>query len=137
MSKFATRERFVALFEQALNNAGMQDSLDIGNKPVYWRGQVDDTSKDIFLLYIFTDSTELESADNEEVRRELYINGQLFTRSGYTDSGYQDLAIAIEEECKKVGLICNFGSESRDNSIDTESPIYYVNFEIKGKLRIL
>lgn len=135
MSKFETREQFVALFQQALNNAGMQRSTGTENKPKYWRGQVDNDASDLFLLYTVTGNEPLEHADNKSIRRDLFINGQLFTRSGYSDSNFQDLAIAIEERCEQLGLICTFEDEGRDNSIDTESPIYYINFEVEGRLR--
>lgn len=135
MSKFETRERFVALFEQALRDAGMQRSTGKEDKPKYWRGQVDNDNSDLFLLYTFTGNEPLEYADNKSIRREMYINGQLFTRSGYNDADFQDLAVAIENACENYGFFCTFEDESRDNTIDTESPIYYVNFEVKGRLR--
>lgn len=135
MSKFETRERFVALFQQALNNAGMQRSIGTANKPKYWRGQVDNDKSDLFLLYTVTSNNPLEHADNKSIRRDLFINGQLFTRSGYGDITFQNLAKDIETQCELLGLICTFQDESRDNSIDTESPIYFINFEVEGRLR--
>ena len=92
MSKFQLREEFVAKFEQALRNAGMQSKLGTDtDKPRYWRGQVDNTNDALFLLYVVTDNLPLESADNKSVRRQLYLNGSLFTRNGFNDSDYQDL----------------------------------------------
>lgn len=135
MSKFQLREEFVAKFEQALRNAGMQSKLgtDI-DKPRYWRGQVDDTNDALFLLYIVTDNLPLESADNKSVRRQLYLNGEVFTRNGFNDSEYQDLCYNIEVECEKLKLTCTFSDEGRDNSLDTESPIYYINFEVDAEM---
>lgn len=137
MSKFETREQFVALFQQALQRAGMQRSTGTENKPKYWRGQVDNDTSDLFLLFTVTSNDSLEYADNKSIRRDFFINGQLFTRSGYGDSNFQDLAIAIETQCEVAGLICTFEDESRDNSIDTESPIYYVNFEVEARLLVI
>ena len=135
MSKFQLREEFVAKFELALRNAGMQrwTGTEI-DKPKYWRGQVDDTSENLFLLYAVTDNLPLEEADNKSVRRQLYLNGEVFTRNGFSDSDYQDLCHNIEIECEKLGLFCVFSDEGRDNTLDTESPIYYINFEIQARL---
>lgn len=135
MSKFETRERFVAMFEQALRNAGMQSSLGTENKPKYWRGQVNNDASDLFLLYVVTDNKSRDFADNKPVRQDLYINGQLFTRSGFTDSDYQDLCVAIERECEALGLDIDFDDENINNVIDTESPVFYVNFEVNTRLR--
>ena len=135
MSKFETRERFVATWEQALRNAGMQSSLGTELKPKYWRGQVNNDTSDLFLLYVVTGNEPLEYADNKSIRRDLYINGQLFTRSGFTDSDYHDLAVAIERECEALGLFCTFDDENINNAIDTESPVFYVNFEVNARLR--
>lgn len=135
MSKFQVREEFVAKFEQALRNAGMQrwTGTDIA-KPRYWRGQVDDTSESLFLLYVVTDNMPLESADNKSFRRQLYLNGEVFTRNGFSDGDYQDLCHNIEVQCELLGLNCTFSDEGRDNTIDTESPIYYINFEVDSEM---
>lgn len=136
MSKFETRERFVYLFETALQNAGMQDGKtgQDTEKPRYWRTQVLNSDEALFLLYVVTDNLPLDNADNKSIRRELYINGEVFTRNGFNDGEFQDLCVAIETECEKLGLYCNFDSEGRDTSIDTESPVDYVNFEVEARL---
>ena len=134
MSKFQLREEFVAKFEQALRNAGMQSKLGTDTtKPRYWRGQVDNTDDALFLLYVVTEPIALEHADNKLVRQQLFINGEVFTRNGFNDSDYQDLCNNIEVECEKLGINCTFSDEGRDNTIDTESPIYYINFEVSEK----
>jgi hypothetical protein len=134
MSKFQLREEFVAKFEQALRNAGMQGKLGSDTaKPRYWRGQVDNTDDALFLLYVVTEPIALEHADNKLVRQQLFINGEVFTRNGFNDSDYQDLCHNIEVECEKLKLTCTFSDEGRDNTIDTESPIYYINFEVSEK----
>ena len=135
MSKFQLREDFSATFEQALRNAGMQRHTGTEqNKPKYWRGQADNTLDDLFLVYAVTDNLPLENADNKSVRRQLYINGEIFTRNGFNDAEFQDLCINIEIECEKLGLYCTFSDEGRDNTIDTESPVYYINFEVETRL---
>lgn len=135
MSKFQLREEFVAKFEQALRNAGMQSKLGTDTtKPRYWRGQVDNTDDALFLLYVVTELIALEHADNKLVRQQLFINGEVFTRNGFTDSDYQDLCHNIEVECEKLKLTCTFSDEGRDNSLDTESPIYYINFEVDAEM---
>lgn len=135
MSSFKVKEQFVANFEALLQSVGMQDSDGTDTtKPKYWRGQVNDTSKDLFLMYSVTDNIAIDYADNKAQRRQLYINGQLFTRSGFGDYNFQTLANAIETACENAGMFCTFDTEGRDNSIDTESPIYYVNFEIEQRL---
>ena len=136
MSKFLLRERFVANFEQALQNAGMQDGRtgqEIG-KPRYWRTQVNNTEDALFVLFVVTDNLPLEDADNKSIRRQLFINGEVFTRNGFGDTDFQNLCEQIEIECEKLNLICVFSDEGRDNSVDTESPIDYVNFEIQARM---
>ena len=123
------------MFERALRNAGMQSSLGTENKPKYWRGQVDNDTSDLYLLYEVTGNAPLEYADNKSIRRDLYINGQLFTRSGFSDSDYQDLAVAIERECEELGLFITFEDENINNLVDTESPVFYINFEVNARLR--
>ena len=134
MSKFQVREEFVATFEQALRNAGMQRHTGTEDKPKYWRGQADNTLDDLFLIYVVTTPVPLESADNRLFRIEEYINGEVFTRNGFNDGDYQDLCHNIEVECDKLGLNCTFQDEGRDNTIDTESPVYYINFEVDAKM---
>ena len=134
MSKFQVREEFVATFEQALRNAGMQRHTGTEDKPKYWRGQADNTLDALFLIYVVTTPVPLESADNKLVRIEEYINGEVFTRNGFSDGDYQDLCHNIEVECEKLGLTCTFQDEGRDNTIDTESPVYYINFEVEARL---
>ena len=134
MSKFQVREEFVATFEQALRNAGMQRHTGTEDKPKYWRGQADNTLDDLFLIYVVTTPVPLESADNKLVRIEEYINGEVFTRNGFSDGDYQDLCHNIEVECEKLGLTCTFQDEGRDNTIDTESPVFYINFEVEARL---
>jgi len=134
-TKFGLREQFVANFQTALEQAGMQYAYGTDEtKPRYWRGQVDNVDEDLFLLFSASEPTLLEEADNKLYREELYIDGQLFTRSGYTDSDFQDLAEEIEKKCKALNIFISWTGEGRDNSIDTESPLYYVNFEAKQRL---
>lgn len=136
-TKFALREKMAANLETAFNNAGMQrwtgGEVD---KPKYWRGKVNDINQDIFLLYDITDNLEDEAADNKSFRRSIYANGQLYTRSGFSDGSYQDLASAIETECEKLGIIFVFADEGIDTSIDADSPIYYCNFEAEQRLLV-
>lgn len=135
MSSFNIKEIAIANFETLLQSVGMQDSDGIDTtKPKYWRGQVNDTTQDLFLMYTITDNIAIDYADNKANRRQIYINGQLFTRSGFGDAKFQALAKAIETACENVNMFCTFDTEGRDNSIDTESPIYYVNFEIEQRL---
>lgn len=135
MSKFGLRERFAYNFETALENAGMQDAHGIDEtKPKYWRGQVDDVNHDLFLVYSVSEPNDLQNADNKLIRQQLFIDGQIFTRSGYGDSDFQDLIEAIETQCNLADIYISFSGEGRDNSIDTESPLYYVNFEAQQRL---
>lgn len=135
MTKFELKEQAVANFQSALNAAGMQrpTGKDI-EKPKYWRGFVKDTSPPIFLRFDVTDNLELEDADNNTFRREIYINGTLFTRNGFADEDYQILASAIERECKSKKIIFNYLDESYDASQDSESSISYINFEATQRL---
>ncbi len=136
MSKFETREKFVMLVETAFQNAGMQDGKTgtEQDKPRFWRTQVLNSNEPLFVLYVITDNLPLTNADNKSIRRQLYANGEVFTRNGFYDGEFQDLCIAIENECEKLGLSCIFSEEGRDNSVDTESPLDYVNFEIEARL---
>ena len=134
MSKFQLREDFVAKFELALRNAGMQRHTGNEEKPKYWRGQADNVLDDLFLVYVVTEPIALEHADNKLVRQQLFINGEVFTRNGFSDGDYQDLCHNIEVECEKLKLTCTFSDEGRDNTIDTESPIYYINFEVDAEM---
>ena len=134
MSKFALRETFAANFETALINAGMQYYNGIEEKPKFWRGQVDETNDDLFLMYQVTEPVDTDNADNKLFRQQLFIDGQLYTRSGFGDSDFQDLAEAIETACKSLGIFISWTGEGRDNSLDTESPIYWVNFEAQQRL---
>lgn len=134
-TKFALKEKVVANFETALNSAGLQRWTGTDpDKPKYWRGAVKDTNPSIFLLYQVTDNLELEAADNKSFRRSIYINGSLYTRNGFTDGEYQDLAEAIEQECEAAKIIITFSDEGIDTSIDQDSPIYYCNFEAEQRL---
>ncbi len=134
MTKFALREKFAYNFETVLKEAGMQDCDGTAEKPKYWRGQVDDTNADLFLLYTVTEPIDITMADNELYRQQLFIDGQLFTRSGYGDSKFQNLAEAIENKCKLANIFIKWTGEGRDNSIDTESPIFFINFEAQQRL---
>lgn len=132
MTKFELKEKAVANFQSALSTAGMVRGRTSGNvpkEPMYWRGFVKDTTQAIFLGFDVTDNMEIAAADNSTARRAIYINGTLYTRNGFADSDYQDLASAIERACKAAGIDFNFTSESYDASQDSESSISYVNFE--------
>lgn len=133
MSKFALREKFAAEFEKALRNAGMQRWNGTEEKPRYWRGQVDDIHQDLFLLYNVTDNISELSADNKSMLRRPYIDGQLFTRTGYSSGDYQDLAEAIEHECEALGIEIVFSLDGIDNQIDKDNPAYYCSFEASKK----
>lgn len=136
-TKFALREKMAANLETAFNNAGMQRWTGTDEyKPKYWRGKVNDVNKDLFLLYDITDNLEDEAADNKSFRRSVYANGQLYTRSGFSNSEYQSLAELIETECEKLGIIFVFADEGIDTSIDADSPIYYCNFEAEQRLLV-
>ena len=130
-TKFSIREKVAAEFETALKAAGMQRSTgDDEYKPKYWRGQVNDLlSQSVFLLYAVSDNFEVLAADDHSVLREVYLYGKLFTRNGFSDAEYQDLAEAIENECEKRQIEINFTSETVDTQIDVDSPIYYCSFE--------
>ena len=134
MNKFSLRETAVANFERALNNAGMQNAYGTADKPKYWRGDVEDTNHDLFLSYSPEEPENLESCDNDLFRQQIFIDGQLFTRSGYGDADFQDLAEAIETACKNANIFIKWTTEGRDNSLDTESPIYWINFEAQQRL---
>lgn len=134
MSKFGLRERFAYNFETALKAAGMQDAYSLEEKPKFWRGQVNDTTDALFLLYTISEPITTQEADNHLYRQELYIDGQLYTRNGFEDSDFQDLADDIEDECKNAGIFISWTGEGMDTSLDTESPLYYVNFEAKQRL---
>lgn len=135
MTKFELKEKAVANFQSALNAAGMQRSTGKdADKPKYWRGFVKDTTPAIFLGFDVTDNLELDAADNDQFRREVYINGTLWTRNGFADEDYQALANNIEIECKKAGIVFNFMGESYDASTDSESSISYIDFEAVQRL---
>lgn len=137
MTTFALREKMAATFEIALQNAGMQRWTGTDNyKPKYWRGKVNDINQDIFLLYSITDNLENDAADNKSFRRSIYANGQLYTRSGFSDSDFQELAEAIEEECKALNIIFSFDDEGIDTSLNADSPMYYCNFEAEMRLLV-
>lgn len=135
-TKFALKEKAVALFQTALNNAGMQGDWGTEDKPKYWRGFVskDGTQEKLYLLYQVTDNIELEAADNKSFRRAIYINGSLYTRDGFDYGKYQDLAESIEKECAKLGIIFTYQDEGIDTTIDQDSPVSYCNFEAQIRL---
>lgn len=136
MSKtyFEIKETAVANFQTALNNAGMQRSSGTEVKPKYWRGRADNIDQDLFLVFTVTDNMEIEACDNESLRRIVYINGEIYTRSGANDSNYQDLANNIEKSCKALDINIVFSDDGIDSSIDADSPIYYCNFEAIQKI---
>ena len=136
MSKFGTREKFIYNFETALERAGLLDGSveQEENLPKYYRGRVITTEADLFLMYQPSEPIDLESADNNLFRQQFFIDGQLYTRSGYSDSDFQDLAEAIEDECKKANIFIKWTNEDRDTALDTESPIYFIDFEAQQRL---
>lgn len=136
-TKFALREKMAGTFELALRNAGMQRwTSEEPFKPKYWRGRVKDTSPDMFLLYTITDNLELDAADNKSFRRQVFANGQLYTRTGFSSGEFQDLAERIEKECKELRIILTFEGEGVDTSIDQDSPVSYTNFEAEMRLLV-
>lgn len=130
MADFALKEQAVASFETALRNAGMQDAhgTETG-KSRFYRGVVSNIDDSLYLNYVCTDNSEVNAADNKSVRRCVYLNGALYSRNGYADEDYQDLAEAIETECGKLGIYINFSSDGEATPVDTESSIYYCEFE--------
>lgn len=133
MATVNTREAFAANFESALRNAGMargKTSGTIPAKPMYWRGQVKDTSKALYLLYSVLDSPETQAADNKPLVRTIYAYGTIYTRNGYSDEDYQTLIANIQNECEAVTpqITLLLGGEGVDISIDPDSPIAYINF---------
>lgn len=134
MNKFALRETAVANFESALNNAGMQNSYGSEDKPKYWRGDVKDVNCDLFLSYTVDEPVNLESCDNDLFRQQFFFSGQLFTRSGYGDADFQDLAEAIETACKNANIFIKWQGEGEDKSLDTEATIYSIYFEAQQRL---
>lgn len=134
MSKFTIREKFAAEFEGALRSAGMQRWTGTDPvKPKYWRGQVGDMTTNLFLLYNVTDNINEVSADNKSMLRCAYIDGQLFTRTGFSSGNYQELAIAIERECEARGIDFAFSLDGVDNPLDKDNPAYYCVFEANKK----
>lgn len=130
MTDFAIKEQAIALFETALRNAGMQDAHGtVVGKPRFYRGVVNNIDDSLYLNYVCTDNSEVTAADNKTVRRCVYLNGALYSRNGCSDGDYQDLAIAIETECEKLGIKINFTSDGEATPVDTESRIYYCDFE--------
>ena len=134
MTNRELREKAVARFQTALNNAGMQRSSGIEEKPKYWRGTVKEFTESTFLRFQVTDNIEQRAADDQPFDRIVYINGVLYTRNGFGDADYQNLADNIERECKKLNITMIFSDEGEDTSLDPESPIAYCNFEARQVL---
>lgn len=133
MTTINTREAFVANFEKALRNAGMARGRTSGTIPqesMYWRDQVKDIDKPLYLLYSVLDSPETQAADNKPFVRTIYIYGTIYTRNGRSDEDYQLLLSAIQTACEEVQPKITFllGGEGNDTSIDPDSPIPYINF---------
>lgn len=127
-----SREAFAADFEKALREAGMQ-SGEWGfeaDKPKYWRGQVKETDKALYLLYSVMDSPEAQAADNRPRLRIIYAYGTIFSRNGYSDAEYQALIANIQAACAQAApkITILFGGEGNDTSIDPDSAIAYINF---------
>ena len=135
MTKFRLRDTFAYNFETALKTAGMQDEYGLDEKPKFYRGEgTIDANESLALIYTVSEPIDINVADNKLVRQQLFIDGQLFTRNGYDDSDFQDLAEAIETACQNANIFIKWTGEGRDNSIDTESPICFVNFEAQQRL---
>lgn len=139
MTTISAREIFAANFESVLRKAGMargRTSGKIPEEPMYWRGQVKDTEKSLYLLYGVFDSPETIAADNKPTLRTIYIYGSIFTRNGYSDENYQtlisDIQIACEEAMPQITFL--LGGENVDTSIDPDSPIEYINFTAYQKI---
>lgn len=137
MNKYTLREQVAASFELAAEQAGFYWSKG-ENKPKYWRGRVDAQGlvDDIFLLYDVTDNLELDAADNKSLRRQIFINGSLYTRQGFSNGDFQDRASALQDKCEEAGFIFNFTGEGVDSSIDQDAPVYYINFEAEKRVAI-
>jgi hypothetical protein len=134
MTKRALREKFAANFETALLNAGMQYFNVDDDKPKFWRGEVTNVDDIMFLLYSVTEPVDTDYADNDLFRQQLFIDGRLFTRNGFGDSDFQDLGEEIETQCNALGIMIKWTGEGSDTSLDTESPIYYIEFEAQQRL---
>lgn len=135
MTDFQLKEKAVALFIEALEEAGMQPASGLEvDKPKYYRGIVDDSEQMLYLNFTLTDNLSVLAGDDKTVVRGVYINGYLYSRNGSSDADYQFLANAIEESCKKKGFEFVFGSDGNTVPVDTESPIYYCGFEAQIKL---
>lgn len=136
--KAQIREQAAARFEIALQSAGMQRWTGKGDKPKYWRGRVDKQGMldDLFLLYTITDNLELNAADNKSFRRNIYINGQIYTRSGYANGDFQDLQEKIQYAMEELNIVFTFQGEGVDTSIDQDAPVYYINFESEQRLLV-
>lgn len=131
MTTISEREAFVANFEAALRKAGMQSSRGKdAEKPKYWRDQVKETEKSLYLVYSVPDSPEAVAADNKPYLRTIYAYGTVFTRNGRNDEDYQLLLADIQTVCKTVvpKITMLLGGEGADTSIDPDSPIDYINF---------
>lgn len=138
MSRWKLRDTFAYNFETVLKSVGMIDGEidEEAQSPKYYRGEgeIDLSTQTLWLNYTVSEPIDTENADNDLFRQQLFIDGQLFTVNGYSDSDFHDLAEAIETQCKSAGIFIKWTGEGRDNSIDTESPIYYVNFEAQQRL---
>lgn len=133
MTTISTRETFAANFESALRNAGMargKTSGTIPTEPMYWRGQVKDTSKALYLLYSVLDSPETQAADNKPFVRTIYAYGTIYARNGYSDEDYQTLIANIQTACNEYNPKITFllGGEGVENPEDPDSSIAYINF---------
>ena len=140
MTNFQLKETVVADFQLALQRAGMQRASGTDDtKPRYYRGTVTDTEESLYLSFLVTDDLNEQSADNTSWLRTVYINGSLYSRNGFGDPDYQALANEIERQCALVGISIVFTTDQSITPVDTESAIYYCDFEatktiLKGDL---
>ncbi len=132
---FEKKEQAVALFIQALTNAGFQHSsgsqLDM---PKYFRGIVTQVDYPVYLNFILTDTMELKSADNKTQIRGVYIDGSIYSQNGSGDEEYQMYANNLEQACNELGITIQWEGENEITPVDTSNPIYYSNFGITIKL---
>lgn len=135
LQEYEIREQVAALFESSLENAGLYWSKS-EKQPKYWRGRVDSQGvlDDIFCLYDITDSPELYAADNKTFIRQIFINGSIYTRQGFSNGEFQDICKSIQKMSKENGFIFKYQGEGVDMSIDQDSPIYYINFEAEKRI---
>lgn len=141
MNLFKKQEEAVALFEQALKNAGMVDSYELKSnpsegRPAFWRTKVGKSfsQEPLYLRYQVTDNLEAESADDQFFIGILYINGEVVSNNGFDDEQYQLLCQRIEDEVTALGFNIGWTSEPENTDIDVDNPLWLKYFEVQKKI---